>query len=92
MKQRTIIVNDRMQQGYRYVLVAPVGRNFDPDFHPELTPPEMLRLGVFGGKYLTDCRDEFPTSWFKHAKLAEAAGPLPQLLRRGGKSTFISLA
>jgi len=34
-----------MQQGYRYVLVAPIGRNFDPDFRPELPPPEMLRLG-----------------------------------------------
>ena len=70
VKQRTVIVNDRMQQGYRYVLVAPVGRNFDPDFRPELTPPEMLRLGVFGGKYLTDCRDEFPASWFARAKLS----------------------
>jgi hypothetical protein len=56
------IVNDRMQQGYRYVLVAPSGRKFDPDFRPELTPQEMLRLGVFGGKYLTDCKDEFPAS------------------------------
>jgi hypothetical protein len=69
VKQRTVVVNDRMQQGYRYVLVAPVGRHFDPDFRPELTPPEMLRLGVFGGKYLTDCRDEFPASWFARAKL-----------------------
>jgi hypothetical protein len=36
---------------------------------PQLTPPRMLRLGVFGGKYMTDCRDEFPASWFAHAKL-----------------------
>jgi len=70
VKQRTVVVNDRMQRGYRYVIVAPVGRNFDPDFRPELTPPEMLRLGVFGGKYLTDCRDEFPASWFVKAKLS----------------------
>ena len=33
-----------MQRGYRYVLVAPVGRNFDPDFRPDLTPPETEAL------------------------------------------------
>ena len=70
MKQRTVTVNDRMQRGYRYVLVAPVGRNFDPGFRPDLTPSEMLRLGVFGGKYMTDCQDEFPHSWFARAKLS----------------------
>ena len=58
-----------MQQWYTYDLVAPPGRNFDPDFHPELTPQEMLQLGVFGGKYMTDCRGEFPASWFVRAKL-----------------------
>ena len=70
MRLRTVTVNDRMQQGYVYALVEPEGRNFDPDFRPELTPAEMLKLGVFGGKYLTDCRDEFPASWFKGAKLS----------------------
>ena len=70
VKQRTVIVNDRMQHGYRYNLVAPSGRNFNPDFRPELSPPEMLRLGVFGGKYMTDCKDEFPRSWFTRARLS----------------------
>lgn len=70
MKPRWIEVNDRMQQGYRYALVAPAGRNFDPDFRPDLTPAEMLALGVFGGKYMTDCRDEFPESWFTGARLS----------------------
>ena len=27
-------VNDRMQQGYRYALTAPVGQNFDAGFTP----------------------------------------------------------
>jgi hypothetical protein len=63
-------VNDRMQRGYRYALVATEGEDFDPAFRPDLTPPEMLRLGVFGGKYMTDCRAEFPASWFEGARLA----------------------
>jgi len=66
---REVIVNDLMQTDYRYLLTEPVGENFHPDFSPELTPKEMLRLGVFGGKYMTDCRDEFPEDWFHEAKL-----------------------
>ena len=68
MTPRWIEVNDRMQQGYRYALVAPPGRAFHPEFRPDLTPPEMLALGVFGGKYMTDCRGEFPVSWFAEAR------------------------
>jgi hypothetical protein len=49
MGKRIVKVNDKMQKGYRYELTAPVGRNFDPEFRPELTPKQMLRLGVFGG-------------------------------------------
>jgi hypothetical protein len=70
MPRRTVTVNDKMQRGYRYVISAPIGRKFDSDFTPELTPREMLRLGVFGGKYMTDCRREFPATWFRGAKLA----------------------
>ena len=69
-RRRIVTVNDLMQQGYCYLLTEPVGRNFDPEFVPELTPREMLALGVFGGKYMTDCRGEFPASWFRHAKLS----------------------
>ena len=69
-KSGTVVVNDRMQQGYVYVLTAPMGRSFDREFDPELTPKQMLALGVFGGKYMTDCRGEFPASWFAHARLS----------------------
>jgi hypothetical protein len=64
-----ITINDKMQKGY-YYLTENIGENFDPIFKPELTPKEMLELGVFGGKYLTDCINEFPKDWFVDAKLA----------------------
>jgi hypothetical protein len=70
MKRKILSVNVRMQRGYKYELVAAAGRGFAPGFEPELTPKEMLRLGVFGGKYMTDCRREFPKSWFARAKLS----------------------
>ena len=63
-------VRDRMQQGYSYRLEAPAGRDFAAGFAPELTPAEMLHMGVFGGCYMTDCRDEFPASWFEGAPLS----------------------
>lgn len=58
-----------MQTGYSYQLTEPVGKNFHPEFKPELTPKEMLELGVFGGRYMTDCTNEFPADWFANAKL-----------------------
>lgn len=70
MKPKNVIVNDRMQKGYRYRLTQPAGRGFHPDFAPELTPKQMLQLGVFGGKYMTDCRREFPASWYRGARLS----------------------
>ena len=65
-----VVVVDRIQRGYRYCRSEPAGRNFAAGFEPELAPAEMLELGVFCGKYMTDCRDEFPASWFVRAKLA----------------------
>jgi hypothetical protein len=62
-------VADLMQQGYAYRLTEPTGRNFRPDFRPQLSPKELLALGVFGGRYLTDCAAEFPEDWFERARL-----------------------
>ena len=67
-----ITVNDLMQQGYVYELTCPAGKRFHPEFRPELTPKQMLALGVFGGKYMTDCANEFPGDWFAKAKLCAA--------------------
>lgn len=71
MKNKIVTVNDKMQKGYQYELSSPIGKKFHPDFKPELTPKQMLELGVFGGKYMTDCArsGEFPMDWFKKAKL-----------------------
>ncbi|PLX95282.1 MAG: hypothetical protein C0621_03935 [Desulfuromonas sp.] len=66
---REVVVNDLMQQDYRYLCSEPCGRNFHPDFRPDLTPKQMLQLGVFGGKYMTDCTAEFPDDWFDGVRL-----------------------
>jgi hypothetical protein len=68
MKPLRVEVNDKMQKGYPYFRTKPIGRAFRLGFTPELTPKQMLDLGVFGGKYMTDCRTEFPSSWFTRAK------------------------
>jgi hypothetical protein len=96
MPRRTVTVRDKMQKDYRYRLSAPAGRGFDPEFKPQLTPAEMLRLGVFAGKYMTDCRREFPKSWFARAKFSpsgrdpslnffgiDASQPLSEWRRKG---------
>ena len=69
MKKKKVIVKDLMQNNYVYYITEPVGKNFHPDFSPEVTPKQMLKMGVFGGKYMTDCVKEFPGDWFTHAKL-----------------------
>jgi hypothetical protein len=82
MRRRKIVVNDKMQKNYVYYCTEPEGKNFDPEFKPELTPPQMLRMGIFGGKYMTDCRKEFPKSWFDRAKLSpERKNPMLNLFQ-----------
>lgn len=72
MKLKKVKVNDKMQKNYSYELTEPIGRNFDAEFKPDLTPLEMLKLGIFGGVYMRDCGQEFPASWFKAAKFSPA--------------------
>lgn len=69
--KKKVTVNDKMQKGYIYYRIEAPGKNFDPEFKPELTPKQMLKLGVFGGVYMRDCTKEFPKDWFTHAKFAE---------------------
>jgi hypothetical protein len=69
MKSKKIIVKDTFQK-YTYYLTQPEGKNFHPEFAPDLSPKQMLELGVFGGKYMTDGAKEFPKSWFTKAKLS----------------------
>lgn len=70
MMPEEVVVSDRMQKHYTYLRTEPMGKNFDPEFRPDLTPKQMLALGVFGGKYMTDATNEFPQDWFEDAKLS----------------------
>jgi len=70
-KKVIVTVNDKMQKKYQYELTESVGKNFDPQFKPELTPKQMLSLGIFCGRYMRDCKKEFPKTWFNNAKFAK---------------------
>ena len=48
-----------------------MGKNFNKDFKPQLSPKQMLELGIFGGIYMRDCENEFPKDWFRKAKFAK---------------------
>ena len=69
--KKKVVVNDEMQKNYVYYLTEPQGKNFHPDFKPELTPKQMLELGCFGGIYMRDCGNEFPKDWFKKVQFAK---------------------
>lgn len=68
-------VNDRMQTGYRYELVKPIGEGFASEFQPHYSPQDMLQMGVFEGKYCNDCQDEFPADWYRSARISEFPDP-----------------
>ncbi len=85
MSRKTeIIVNDRMQTGYCYELTAPTGAEFAAGFTPHHSPREMLEMGVFEGRYINDCVDEFPSDWYENAKISPQ--PDPELNYFGIKS------
>lgn len=77
---RIIRVNDKMQKRYSYKLMYNAGTNIRnggvgadgkkiryDDFRPYYTPQQMLTMGVFEGKYMNDCYNEFPAEWFASA-------------------------
>lgn len=65
---------DKIQSRYHYQLIEAESKNFDPKFKPELTPKQMLELGIFGGVYFFGSKklipSDLPKSWFAKAKLA----------------------
>ena len=67
---KIIIANDKFQKNYSYELSKPMGKSFRIDFRPDLTPKQMLELGVFGGEYFADKPNDLPGSWLLHAKLS----------------------
>jgi len=69
MKRVINTANDKMQNNYNYLLAEYIGTNFHPEFKPQLTPLQMLEMGIFGGRYMRDCKEEFPDEWFTKAKL-----------------------
>ncbi len=70
-KVEKVKVNNNWQKNYSYELVEAIGKNFASNFKPDLTPQEMLKLGVFDGHYLSKQEKEYPVSWFREAKLSD---------------------
>lgn len=74
MARKSVNVSDSFQT-YGYELTEPEGENFDLEFKPDLTPAEMLELGVFGANYFQGEYDELPKEWLKNAKIADHHDP-----------------
>lgn len=70
VKGQTVHVQNRMQTT-SFVLLHDQGYFADwPVFKPAFTPGQMLRLGVFEGKYLCDCQQEYPAEYFYKSRLS----------------------
>jgi hypothetical protein len=79
MVKRRVTVNEPYQSDYTYTLTEPMGQHFASDFKPELTPKEMLSLGIFGGNYFTEVPDEFPQDWFDDVRFSATGHSDPKL-------------
>lgn len=74
MRKKTVTYSDNFQKNYKYEITESAGKNFDSEFTPDLTPKEMLKLGVFGGAYFIGVDDlipkDLPKDWFKEVELS----------------------
>ena len=48
-----------------------IDKNIYKIFKPEFSPKKMLELGVFGGSYFGLNIKEYPSAWFKKAKISK---------------------
>jgi len=75
MAYKRVTYSDDFQKRYRYTCTESVGKNFHEDFKPDLTPKEMLSLGVFGGAYFIGVQGlmpkDLPKSWFRGVVLSD---------------------
>lgn len=76
---KCVVVNEEYQTGYKYDLTEPVGKNYSDGFNPQLTPKQMLKLGVFGGNYFTCRPNEFPENWFEAVEFSKSGNSDKQL-------------
>lgn len=66
-----IIMDTKMERKYAFTLTEPVGKNYSKNFKPYYTPIQMMKLGVFEGKYLNDLRGTLPDELYRDAKTSD---------------------